>query len=268
MWGVVWYPMRLLDQAGLDGLWQSLLIYVAAFVVSLPWTARCWREILKHPRLLLGLALAAGWTNVAFILAILDGNVLRVLLLFYLSPLWAMLLGSLFLGEQVGLHRWLTLLLALIGAMLMLWNPEQGMPWPRDAADWLALSSGIAFAVSNVLVRKGQGVTLAAKVGTSWLGVILVASVLILWQAPPTPGFATGQLLGAAAVGIFGILVMTTLVQYGVTHLPVQRSAVILLFELVAGALSQQWLTNEVMLPLEWLGGGLIMLAAYVSARR
>jgi len=40
MWGVIWYPMRLLEQAGIDGLWLTLLIYLAALVASLPYTYR------------------------------------------------------------------------------------------------------------------------------------------------------------------------------------------------------------------------------------
>jgi drug/metabolite transporter (DMT)-like permease len=41
---------------------------------------------------------------------------------------------------------------------------------------------------------------------------------------------------------------------------------VILLFELVAGAVSSLLLTDEVIVLREWLGGGLIILAAYVAA--
>jgi len=48
----------------------------------------------------------------------------------------------------------------------------------------------------------------------------------------------------------------------------VHRSATILLFELVAGAVSSQWLTDEVVTTLEWFGGGLIILAAYLAARQ
>jgi len=36
---------------------------------------------------------------------------------------------------------------------------------------------------------------------------------------------------------------------------------------LVAGAVSSLWLTNEQVLPIEWLGGGLIVLAAWVSSQ-
>jgi len=267
MWGVIWYPMRLLEAAGLSGLWLSLLIYAAALGVSLPVTARRWREGLAYPGILGGLALTAGWTNIAFILAIIDGNVMRVLLLFYLSPLWAVLMGWSFLGERISGLSLATLLLAMVGALMMLWNPELGLPWPREAADWLALTSGMAFAASNVLVRKGQAISLAAKVGYTWTGVTVLAVILILLQHQPLPVLGPATLAGALGLGIGGILAMTVLVQYGVTRMPVHRSAVILLFELVAGAVSQQLLTHEVMSWWEWAGGALIIAAAYVSAR-
>jgi drug/metabolite transporter (DMT)-like permease len=60
---------------------------------------------------------------------------------------------------------------------------------------------------------------------------------------------------------------MTFTVLYGVTRMPVHRSAVILLFELVIGAVSSLLLTDEVVLPREWLGGSMIIAAAWLAAR-
>ena len=70
--------------------------------------------------------------------AVLDGNILRVLLLFYLAPVWATFLGVYFLGERLTQRSWLVLAVAMAGALTMLWSPEMGWPWPRDGADWLA----------------------------------------------------------------------------------------------------------------------------------
>jgi drug/metabolite transporter (DMT)-like permease len=76
-----------------------------------------------------------------------------------------------------------------------------------------------------------------------------------------------GVVVGWAVVlGLGGFLVMALAVQYGVTHMPLHRSAVILLFELVVGAVSALLLTDEIVLPREWLGGGMIVLAAWVAA--
>ena len=76
------------------------------------------------------------------------------------------------------------------------------------------------------------------------------------------------SVFGAALLlGIFGMALMTLAVVYGVTHMPVHRSAILLLFELVIGAISAQWLTDEIVLPREWLGGLLILLAGWFAAR-
>ncbi|WP_169924045.1 DMT family transporter [Sulfurifustis variabilis] len=267
LWGVIWYPMRLLEGHGLSGIWLTLILYAAALAASLPVTLPAARELVAHRRTLLPLALAGGWTNIAFVLAILDGNVMRVLLLFYLSPVWAVILGWIILGERVSNRSLATLGVAMAGALLLLWDPVSGVPWPQHNSDWLALSAGFAFALSNVFVRKGQEASIAAKSLAVWVGVAVIAYALIALFRVPSPGVEATVTLGAVALGVFGILLMTVLVQYGVTHMPIHRSAVILLFELVSGAISQQLLTDEVMTAADWSGGALIIVAAYISAR-
>lgn len=268
MWGIVWYPMRLLEEAGLSGVWLTLIMYAAAFIVSLPRTALAYKDLRRSPVDMFIIAVAAGWTNTAFVLAVLDGNILRVLLLFYLSPLWAVLMGWLFLREQIARRHWWSLGVAMVGAMIMLWNPQVGLPWPEARADWLALSSGMAFAIANVFVRRADRASLAAKALSTWGGVVLVALALIGGAGLPMPEVSMHTVLAAALLGVAGILTMTLFVQYGVTHMPVHRSAVILLFEVLVGAVSQQLLTDEITGPKEWIGGALIIVAAYVSARR
>ena len=216
---------------------------------------------------LLLIAVGNAWCNVAFILAILQGNVMRVLLLFYLSPLWATLLAWLILNEHMSRLAALTLVIAMTGAAVMLWDPSVGWPWPNSVADWLAITSGMAFAFANVSVRKTQGVSIPVKNLFSWIGVSVLAIVWILLSDAPYPTASHEVMLWALLLGPVVVLVMTFTVQYGVTKLPVYRSAVILLFELVAGAVSSQLLTDEVMELNEWIGGGFIVLAAYLSAR-
>jgi drug/metabolite transporter (DMT)-like permease len=267
MWGVVWYPMRLLEGGGLQGLWLSLVMYGTALVVSLPRTWRVVGEFARSPAWITLLIISAGWTNVAFIEAVLEGNVLRMLLLFYLSPLWATLMAWLILHERISRVGYLSLAIAMAGALIMLWNPALGAPWPQGRADWMAITSGIAFAVSIVATRKLQEISLAAKVFCVWLGVVIIAGAMILIFAVALPKIELSIFTGAVALGIGGIMLMTLFVQYGVTHMPVHRSAVLALIELVAGAISQQLLTDEVVSVREWAGGVLIVAGAYLSAR-
>jgi drug/metabolite transporter (DMT)-like permease len=266
LWGVVWYPLRLLEAAGLNGLWSSLLSYGAALSVFLWVFVRDRHLVAANTLPLLLLGIAAGWCNVAFIMAVLNGNVVRVLLLFYLSPFWAVCLGWLLLGERLDRQSMLVFVIAVIGALVMLWNEQLGVPWPRDLADWLAVSSGFAFALSNVYVRRLQGVNVWLKSACSWAGVVLVACGWIVFSHAPLPQAGAAVYLGAIALGLFGFLLMTVTVQYGVSRMPVHRSAVILLFELVVGAVSSLLLTDETVLQREWAGGGLIIVAAWLAA--
>ncbi|MDO8705684.1 MAG: DMT family transporter [Sulfuricaulis sp.] len=273
LWGVIWYPMRLLEAGGLGGIWLTLTLYGTALIASLPRTARAIPEFARSPGWLALLMLAAGWTNIAFVEAVLEGNILRVLLLFYLSPLWATLMGWLFLHERITRTGFASLVIAMSGALLMLWNPILGAPWPQGKADWMALTAGFAFALSNVVTRKLQDVSIEAKVLSVWSGVMIVGVPMIVigFVIDPDsirmPHPSGSILVSAVALGLFGILLMTLLVQYGVTHMPVHRSAVLALIELVAGAIAQQLLTDEVVTLREWVGGGLIVVGAYLSAR-
>ena len=266
LWGVVWYPLRLLEGQGLAGLWSALISYGAILCVFLWVLIRDRKSLATNLLPLTLMGLSAGWCNVAFIMAVLDGHVVRVLLLFYLSPFWAVCLGWLMLGERLDGKSMLVFAVAVTGAIIMLWNEEIGIPWPRDYADWLAVSSGFAFALSNVFVRRTQNVGVQLKSTASWAGVVVVATVWILLSHSGVPAVSGGVLLAAVALGLFGFLVMTLTVLYGVTHMPVHRSAVILLFELVVGAVSAQLLTDEVVLYREWLGGFMIVTAAYMAA--
>ena len=266
LWGLVWYPLRRLDAHGMGGLWASLVSYAGALLLGSGWLWRSRADWRESGMLLALMALGVGWCNVAFVLAVLDGTVVRVLLLFYLSPLWAVILGWLLLGEHPGYQGLVVFVLAIAGAATMLWDPAIGLPWPRGDADWLAVSSGFAFAFANVMVRTMRAVSLQSKSAANWLGVVLVAGAWILAASEPVPVVSYSVWAGAVLLGWFGFLIMTVTVIYGVTHMPLYRSAVILLFELVVGAVSALLLTDEQVLPREWLGGALILTAAYLTA--
>jgi len=148
--------------------------------------ARHWRGLLRLPQSAWWLALAAGWTNLSYVIAIIDGEVMRVMLLFYLSPLWTLILAHFWLKERVGLNGLLVILISLVGAYIMLWQPG-ALPMPRNDAEWMALSSGLAFALTNVITRRSSHLSLRVKSMAVWLGVIVVAGVMLALQDTPLP---------------------------------------------------------------------------------
>jgi len=267
-WGVIWYPYRLMQEAGSSGVASSFYTYSIAAALGAMLFARHWRGLLRLPQSAWWLALAAGWTNLSYVIAIIDGEVMRVMLLFYLSPLWTLILAHFWLKERVGLNGLLVILISLVGAYIMLWQPG-ALPMPRNDAEWMALSSGLAFALTNVITRRSSHLSLRVKSMAVWLGVIVVAGVMLALQDTPLPALEILTARHWLLMGLIALILMaaTLLVQFGLTVIPVTRAAVIFLFELVVAAVASYYWANEAMTMREWLGGVLIVVAAIVAAR-
>lgn len=268
MWGLIWYPMRLLEQAGMPVVWSTLAVYLAAAIVAtiqLIWVFKQLKS--AWPPTLWCLALAAGLTNIAFLVALIEGEVLRVMLLFYLSPLWSVLLSRWWLGERISRLSMVMIAVAMSGTFMMLWHPEIGLPWPHGPADWLALFASVMFSVNNVLSRKLAQVAMEVKTTVVYWGVVMVAVIVLLLQQSPVPEVSLSLWLAVMVFGGLCFTAMTISVLYGLARMPVFRSAILMLFELLVAAASAWALTNERMTVAEWIGGALIFAAAYGMAR-
>ena len=263
VWGVIWYPYRVLEEAGISGATASVATYAFALLIGCVVFLRDRPQIGRFSWVAVALALATGWANLGYVLAVIDGEVMRVLLLFYLSPFWTLLLARLLLGENPGPRGILVIALSLIGAFIMLWQPGS-QPIPQNTSEWLALSAGFSFALGNVLTRKSTHLTVATKSFAVWAGVVVLALLLFPFahvQAPNMDDIATSQWLLMLALG--GVMMLATLlVQYGLTHTLATRASVIFLFELVVAALTSWWLAHEAMSLREWIGGVMIVAAA------
>ena len=204
LWGLFWYPLRYMELQGLSGAWASLIMYSGAMLLALPWLRRSWPDLRAWPVQMSIVALATGWTNVSFIIAVIDGEVVRVILLFYLSPLWTVILGCWLLGERLDAGAIVMLVFAIIGAMIVLWDPSVGVPWPGSAADWLAISSGMTFALANVKLRSLVQASLYSKTLMSWLGVVVIAAAWVFAVDSAVPVVASSVLWFA---GLFGVVI-------------------------------------------------------------
>ncbi|RMG34651.1 MAG: DMT family transporter [Gammaproteobacteria bacterium] len=265
-WGLIWWPARWLEQAGVAGIWQALVSYGSALLVMTLVRGFPLAGLRREPGLVLVLVAAAGWTNVAFLLAVIGDQVVRVLILFYLSPLWAALLGHWILGERLRPLTWVMLALGLAGAVVMLYRPGV-LQQPIGKGDWLALSAGLGFALTNVMIRRLRWLGDQIKTQLAWLGVVAVSLVMILvWRiAPPDAGWQGWA--GAVALGVPGFLFSTLAVVYAVSRMPVQRSSVIMLFEIVVGAVSAWLLADETLGLQEAIGGIMIVGAGLIAVR-
>lgn len=267
VWGLIWYPFRVLQNAGFSGETATLITYFIALVAGLIVFRGAFRAIRQAPLILFLIGLSAGWTNLAYVLAVIHGGVVRVLLLFYLAPVWTIILSRTLLKERINGFGLQVMLLSFAGAMIMLWPPGNGLPLPQNGAEWMGLSSGFMFAVSNVLARKAHYLSLHLKALSVWTGVVVLALLATVYTGKILPAnfdFNGVLLLLLVALAVF---LVNPVVQYGLSYTSANRAIVIFMFELVVGAISAYCLADEAVTLREALGGVMIIIASLLSGQ-
>ena len=268
LWGVSWWPFRQLQGHGLHPLWSTTFIYLLVMAALLLTVGSCWRSFAAH-RGLWVLALAAGLTNVGFNWAVTVGDVVRVVLLFYLMPAWSVLVAWLLLGEKPSKASLLRLALAMTGVLIVLKSPDTPWPLPSSLADWLALMGGLTFAITNAYLRKLQHTSDSARMVAMFGGGAVLAGLAALaglaLGVVPAPALASAGLpwlVGLSAAFMLGNLAL----QFGAARLSASTTALIMLTEILFSSASAALLADAQFTPRIVLGGSLIVLAAALSA--
>ena len=235
--GVSWWPFRQIGALGLHPLWLTGISYAFAVALLLLWRPSALAELWRTPSLW-ALMAAAGVTTACFNWAVSFGDVVRVVLLFYLMPLWAVLLAWWLLGERVSARGALRVALALAGAAVVLWPAEAAAgawPLPRNLAEVLAVLGGISFALNNVMLRREARRSPSARALAMFAGGAVVAMGLaaLLTQASlalPPPPLSWGWGLAALAMALW-FLVSNLALQYGAARLPANTTSVVMISE-------------------------------------
>jgi len=268
LWGVSWWPFRALQELGLHSLWATALVYLLVAGAIVAWHPSAPQYVVRT-RSLWPLLVASGVANACFNWAVTIGDVIRVVLLFYLMPVWAALLARFILDEPLRVRTVARILLAVAGAAVVLSPADAPWPLPSGLADWLALAGGVGFALTNVMLRREASQPEAARAFAMFAGGCGVAAALALVLAatgalalPPAPaiGWLAGVLLLAALFGVGNLCL-----QYGAARLPANVTAVVLLTEVVFAAVSAMLIGGE-QLTLRTLVGGTMIVAASAIA--
>ena len=269
IWGVSWWPLRQLQQLGLHPLWATALVYALVFTGLLGFNLGSLRAFATTPQLWL-LAFAAGLTNVGFNWAVTVGDVVRVVLLFYLMPAWSVLIAWALLGERPTGASLARLLLAMTGVLIVLKTPDSPWPLPQGLIDWLALAGGFSFALTNALLNKLAAAPSGARMLAMFGGGAAMASAAGLFGVPPQ--IVTTPQLGLAGLPIvlglgLAFCLSNAALQYGAARLPATTTALVMLTEILFASVSSALLGAAEFTPRVVLGGALIVLAALLAAR-
>ena len=252
VWGLSWWPFRLMYEAGLHPLWATALMYFLVLVGLITLRPQSLKQAWQYPVLLL-LAASSGLNNVAFNWAVTVGDVVRVILLFYQMPAWAVLL-------------------AFAGVVLVLLPADAsplGLLQGLSLADGLAVFGGFMFALTNVLLRRfhtipSQARMLAMFAGCMSMGLVTALVSSSLGLVPSFPEVSTSW-LGIALVMSVLLMVGNWALQFGAAHLPSGVTSVVMLSEVVFASASSVLIAQESLSSRTLMGGACIMAAALLA---
>ncbi|MFK8080294.1 MAG: DMT family transporter [Granulosicoccus sp.] len=277
LWGLFWIPLRYMDTLGINALWALSFVMAAALLPAMVMMVLRGNrnDLVSSETLRAGTTL--GLATTLYFVALIYTDVIRVVFLFYLLPLWTTVSARLIYGEPVSAARTLVMLIALAGLWLLL-SEGEGFPVPGSIGDWCAIASGFFWGVSLSLLRAEVQscayartlVTIGSAVLLSLLAIVVfnMTGNLLPSQSVPSelthvPTQSRTTLVAVTAI-IFGILAIypAMIAQiWGAAQLPAPTAALLTMSEIIVAIASAALLIGTDMPPVAILGGCIIILS-------
>ena len=268
-WGIYWLPQRTLEAGGLTGGWGTIGQMIIGFMLLLP--IALWRVYKKRGSgfelPLTGFLVGGGF--ICYALSFLLTDVIRALILFYMTPIWTTIFEILFLKKRPGLERVITLALAL-GGLWVVFSKQTIIPLPENAGDWLALAGGAIFAggMIRLEVVKTDGV-FPIIFSFFFYGALfnIVAGFFLvdyLGEMPNLDAFISmsGFLI---LISVFYFIPTGIVILWAPSKLGAGLCSILFLTEIVVGVTSSSILTDE---PFGWreiVGSSMIVLGGILA---
>lgn len=182
----------------------------------------------------------------------------NAILLQYTAPLWAAILGWIFLREKVNALDWATMAV-VIGGMVLFFMDSITLGGMQG--NLLAILSGVFFAGAMVSFR-------AQKAGSSLESILLSHGITFLVSIPFLFG-AWPSLAGLGALGILGVFQMglsSLLLTYGVKHVTAVQSLLTAVLEPLFNPIWVFLVLGERPGPRAMIGGAVILVAVTVRS--
>ena len=269
LWGLWWIPQRAFAANGLTGGWGTIAQMFVPLLILSP--IGLWRKLqgklfgLDYP--LIGLLMGGGIACYAYSFLLTD--VVRALILFYMTPVWVTIFELLFLKYKPQWHRVVAIVLALSGVWIVF---SQGLsfPVPQNAGDWLAIIGGISFAGGAVRTDIIQPKNIFSLSISFYFFGSLVALIIaffigsLLGPMPSNDVWIT-MLPWLLLISIFFFIPTNAILLWTPSVLGGGLYSIIILFEIVVGVVSAAVLTGESFGWREGIGSMLIIIAGLVE---
>ena len=272
LWGLFWIPLRYFDEVGVYSLWAVACINFAASLIAIPVALKFGDFKREQLKWIIIMGLGMGAANIFYFAGIILSDVVRVIFLFYLLPIWATLFSKFLFNIPIGKIRMIAIGLAIGGIWLLL--GAGGWPIPQNIGDVFGILAGMFWALGLTLMR-GRSELDAYTVSASALFFAFVMAVILgtimhslvphLQQA--APDINTISII-AFPVLAFGILILwPTMVGqlWGAKYVVATTAALLTMSEILVATASTALLGASNLNWISWLGAGFILCAVLVD---
>ena len=267
-WGSMWMPLTAAYGTGLSGAWVAWMIYGVPAVLVLPFILRDGgRGLMAGGWPLLWLGISAGICNYLYAASVVYGDVARIVLLFYVNPVWSVLLERLILKTRITPARGAALAVGLVGMLILNYDGE-GLPLPRSFAEWGGLAAGFCWAIALVTMRMTPKVGMVEKAFLQYVTAMIVGGAILAfgvfpaqadWAAVDWPAAIFWVAIVAGIWVVPGLLLSF----WAAARLSPTRASMLFMAEVVVGVVTAAIWTDY---PFGWREaiGGLVIVSASV----
>ena len=266
-WGVYWVPVRAIAALGLDGAWGTGAITLAAMLFLLPFVAGK-THLFRDTGWVGVVSIALGGAAFAlYSIGFLYGKVALVVLLWFFSPVWSVLIAKFVLRWQVPTLRLIAIGVGLAGLFVML-GGEGSVPVPRSLGEWMAFVGGLVWAAATAGMRLKSRVPPLPAAFIFAAGATLTSFAFAPFLEPlPAIAAADATRIGITVLATGGLWWGLSIagLMWATIRLDPARVGILLMPEVIFGALTAAIFAGETLSASEMIGGGLVILCGVLE---
>ena len=268
-WGLYWLPLRSIEQSGIAGSWSIVLVNACPLIILVPLIFFNLDKLKKYPKPILFAGIMIGAAFTFYANGLVQTSVIRATLLFYLSPIWSTIIGIIWLNERLTIARVISIIVALIGLILLLYDFRNQETTMLNFGDFSSILSGLFWALGASILKKWSKLpiiplTAIVYFSTTSLSILLAT---IVYKAPIPSLALIGQNFSTAFIWSVIVLLPSFCIIFRISQILFPgRVGILMMSEVAVAVISAKiLLPEEQMVILQWIGASAILLAGIVE---
>ena len=268
-WGLYWLPLRSIEQSGIVGSWSIVLVNACPLIILVPLIFFNLDKFKKYPKPILFAGIMIGAAFTFYANGLVQTSVIRATLLFYLSPIWSTIIGIIWLNERLTIARVISIIVALIGLILLLYDFRNQETAMLNFGDFSSILSGLFWALGASILKKWSKLpiiplTAIVYFSTTSLSILLA---IIVYKAPIPSLALIGENFSTAFIWSVIVLLPSFCIIFRISQILFPgRVGILMMSEVAVAVISAKiLLPEEQMVILQWIGASAILLAGVVE---